>query len=57
MTKITVKSDSKAAEILSKILERKRLVQEYINGNITLEELNAKGVKFAQPIHLNAHIS
>jgi hypothetical protein len=52
MTKLIVKPDSKIAEILSKHLERKYLVQEHINGHLSLEELNVMGVKFAQPLSI-----
>jgi hypothetical protein len=50
MKKLIVKSDSKVAEILMNYLERRRLVQSYINGNLSLEELNALGVEFSQPL-------
>jgi hypothetical protein len=52
MKKLIAKSDSKVAEILMNYLERRRLVQSYINGNFSLEELNALGVEFAQPLSI-----
>jgi spore germination protein GerM len=52
MERLVVKSNSKIAEMLINHLERRRLVQAYVNGHLSLEELNTLGVKFAQPLSI-----
>lgn len=50
METITVKENSKIAIFIKERKLHKDVIKNYINGNLTLEELKKFGVKLEQPI-------
>jgi len=52
MKKFQVKADSEVAKFFEKAKANKIAFQQYINKDITLEQLKEQGISFAQPVRV-----
>lgn len=47
---ITVKKDNPLYRLINRMREDKNSIRQYFNGEISIEELNNRGVKFVKAI-------
>ena len=47
---VSGKAQSSIVTLMKKKLAEKRAIDQYLSGQISLEELYARGIKFVQPI-------